>query len=131
MSRLDRLKCSLMALLALCTMAVSSASAQEKKVFGYEYNPAQDQLTHYEADEPYVGKPEPLVVKDAFSYLQPWNGRCIESKLPPEAVSKLPCQTSNIKPTLKYHGVQVMGNKWMRMACDEAFKSVQNGGATF
>ncbi|MFX9649755.1 hypothetical protein ABTO89_19145, partial [Acinetobacter baumannii] len=66
-----------------------------------------------------------------FTYLQPWDQVCNESKLPADQLVKLPCQTSNIKPTLKYHGVQVMGNKWMSRACAEACRSVQNGGGPF
>lgn len=122
-------------LLVLVIMAIvfgaTSAGAAEKKFFGIDYDPTLDQMTHYEADEPYVGKPEPLKVDNPFSYLQPYDGYCNKSPLPEDAAAKLPCQVSNIKPTLKYHGVQVVGNKWMHLACAEALKSVQNGGGPF
>ncbi len=126
----------LMAVVACLTCLVNSigaSSAAEKKFFGNEYNPANDQITAYTdaTGEDYPSKPEPLKVKDMFSYLQPWDGYCNESKLPESDLKRLPCQTSNIKPTLKYHGVQVIGNKWMHRACAEALKSVQNGGGPF
>ena len=131
MSRLDRLKVSFLALLTVAFTSLTAANAAEKKMFGYEYDPGTDQLTHFDADEPYVGAPEPLVIKDPFNYLQPWNGRCIDAKMPADQAKLLPCQTSNIKPTMKYHGIQIKGNKWMHLACDEAFKSVMNGGGPF
>ena len=117
--------------LAGSTLSASSASAAEKIMFGSEVNTANDQMTHFEANEAYPAKPEPLVVKDQFSYLQPWDQVCNDSKLPADQLVKLPCQTSNIKPTLKYHGVQVVGNKWMSRACAEALRSVKNGGGPF
>lgn len=124
----------LMAVLMLaCFMLLNATQAYsaEKKFFGNDYDPALDQVTAYPADEPYPTKPEKLEVKDLFNYIQPWNGYCNESPLPPDVVKSLPCQTSNIKPTMRYHGVQVVGNKWMRLACAEALKSVQNGGGPF
>lgn len=108
-----------------------SVFAGEKKFFGDEYDTDFTQMTHYAADEPYPAQPEPLVVKDKLSYLQPWNDYCNQSDRPPEDAKRLPCQTANIKPSLKYQGVEVIGNKWMRLACDEARKGVQKGGGPF
>src|SRR5271163_2329109 len=113
---------------SLCAMLMGlTANAAEKKFFGVHYDPATDQLTSFPADEAYPSKPQPLVVKDLFTYLQPWDGYCNKSPLPEDQAKLLPCQTSNIKPTARYHGVQVVGNKWMKLACAEALKSVQNG----
>lgn len=102
-----------------------------KAFFGVEYDPDFTQITHYDADEPYPGKPEPLVIKDRPGYLQPWNGYCNVSDRPEDEAKRLPCQTANIKPSLKYQGVEVMGNKWMRLACDHARISAQKGGGPF
>jgi guanine deaminase len=119
-------------IVSLCATLVGlTANAAEKKFFGVQYDPATDQLTSFTADEPYPSKPQPLVVKDLFTYLQPWDGYCNKSPLPEDQAKLLPCQTSNIKPTARYHGVQVVGNKWMKLACAEALKSVQNGGGPF
>ncbi len=113
-------------------LSVSQAFAAEMKMFGGgEYDPTLEQMTAYPCDEPYPDKNEPLVIKDMFSYLQPWNGYCNPASMPPEDAKRLPCQTSNIKPTMKYHGVQIVGNKWMHRACEEALKSVQMGGGPF
>ncbi len=117
----------------LIVSSTSSAFAADKKFFGVEYDPSFEQMTAYAADEPYTANLEPLVVKDQFAYLQPWDGYCppTASTMPEADAKRLPCQTSNIKPTLKYHGVQYVGNKWMHLACAEALKSVQNGGGPF
>lgn len=112
--------------------AFTPCYAEEKKLFfGDEYSPDFTQMTAYPADEPYQSAPEPLVVKDKFSYIQPWDGYCNPSDRSPEDAKCLPCQTANIKPSLKYQGIEVIGNKWMKLACDEARKSVQKGGGPF
>jgi tRNA(Arg) A34 adenosine deaminase TadA len=132
--RLGVLKRNLLAtgmLGAIMFLCGSSAMAGEKKFFGDQYDTDFTQMTHYEADEAYPTQPEPLVIKDKFSYLQPWNGYCNKSDRPEEDAKRIPCQTSNIKPSLKYQGVEVIGNKWMKLACDEARKSVQMGGGPF
>lgn len=107
-----------------------SAQAGEKKYFGNDYDTSFTQMTHYDADEPYPTI-EPLVIKDKFNYIQPWDGYCNTSDRPGDMGKHLPCQTSNIKPSLKYAGVEIVGNKWMKLACDEALKGVQNGGGPF
>ncbi len=109
----------------------TAAMAAEKKFFGDEYDPSFTQMTHYEGNmEPYPGI-EPLVIKDNFSYLQPYDGYCNKSDRPAADADRLPCQTSNIKPSMKYRGVEIIGNKWMKLACAEALKSVQTGGGPF
>tara|TARA_R110002111_G_scaffold262694_1_gene340116 strand:- start:39289 stop:40137 length:849 start_codon:yes stop_codon:yes gene_type:complete len=42
-----------------------------------------------------------------------------------------PCQQNNIKQDHKYGGIEVGGNRWIRMACDEAHQSVKEGGGPF
>lgn len=108
-------------------------SAKLKQTFSYEY----DEEAHpfgktFEVDEDYPSNPQPLVVEgDRFSYRQPWSGYVAECKLPPEQAALLPCQTANIKPALRYQGAEVIGNKWMRLACAEALRNVQAGGGPF
>jgi tRNA(Arg) A34 adenosine deaminase TadA len=110
---------------------VASIAAESKKFFGVEYDPSFTQVTAYPADEPYDTTKQTLEIKDAFAYLQPWDGYCNTSDRPAEDAKRLPCQTANIKPSLKYKGVEIIGNKWMRLACAEALKSVQMGGGPF
>lgn len=108
-----------------------SASAEEK-FFGDKYDTSFTQMTHYESGEPYnIDKLEPLVIKDKFAYIQPWDGYCNKSDRPEIDAVRLPCSTANVKPSLKYAGVEMIGNKWMKLACDEARKSVQTGGGPF
>lgn len=122
----DKLLCQLPTrsiIMTTCDKAV-------KKFFGVEYDPSILQVTAFPADEPYV-RPTPLVIENQFTYIQPWDGYVNESPLPAEDARRLPCQTSNIKPSLKYAGVEMIGNKWMELACANALKSVQTGGGPF
>jgi guanine deaminase len=123
---------TLLAIICICIIGLSirSAQAAEKKFFGVEYDPAVHSLTFTPDDEPYV-KPGPLGQRDMFSYLQPYDGYCNKSDRPEADAVRLPCQTSNIKPVPKYMGAEVMGNKWMHLACAEALASVQHGGGPF
>jgi guanine deaminase len=107
-----------------------AANAAEKKFFGVEYDPDVHQLHAISDDEPYQ-RPTALGPQDPFNYLQPYDGYCNKSDRPEEDAKRLPCQTSNIKPSARYMGVEVMGNKWMHLACAEALASVQHGGGPF
>jgi len=106
-------------------------TATKKKFFGVEYDPQVHELTAFTVDEPYEAPKDPLVIKDPFSYLQPWSGYVNESPLPPADAARVPAQTSNLKTSMRYQGVEVIGNKWMKLACSEALKSVQTGGGPF
>lgn len=112
-------------------LAGAGKALAEEKFFGDKYDTDFTQMTHYDADEPYDNKIVPLVKKDMFGYLQPWNGYCNKCDRPEEDARRLPCQTANIKPSMKYAGVEIIGNKWMKLACAEALKSVQKGGGPF
>src|ERR1700738_4966210 len=101
-----------------------------KKFFGVEYNPEIHQITHYECDEPYE-RPKPLVIDNLITHMQPWSGYVPESKLPEDEAKRLPVSCYNIKSTARYRGAEAIGNKWMRRACEEALKSVQNKGGPF
>lgn len=41
------------------------------------------------------------------------------------------CQQNNLKKNNKYQGIEVSGNRWIEMACDEAHQSVKEGGGPF
>lgn len=106
-------------------------TATKKKFFGVEYDEQVHQLTHFPADEPYEAPSTKLDVKDPFSYLQPWSGYANESPLSKDDEKRVPAQTANIKTSMRYAGVEMIGNKWMELACAEALKSVQSGGGPF
>ena len=102
-----------------------------KQFFGIEYDPEVFKVTHYECDEPYE-KPKKLIIEDLISHMQPWSGYVPpESNLPKEDSDRLEVSRYNIKSTARYHDAEMVGNKWMRMACAEALKSVQNKGGPF
>lgn len=42
-----------------------------------------------------------------------------------------PCQQHNLKHEGLYQGIEVGHNRWIHMACDEAHRSVQEGGGPF
>ena len=107
------------------------ATKKNLEFFGVQYDPEVHPLTAFAADEPYERPNQELVVEDPFSYLQPWSGYVNESPLPHKDAIRVPAQTSNIKPSLKYQGVEMIGNKWMKLACSEALASVQSGGGPF
>jgi guanine deaminase len=135
MSRRLSLKNSCAALLGVVFSLVSSVApavaAEEKMLFfGVQYPASFTQVTAFPADEPYEA-PKPMPKKDMFKYLQPYDGYCNKSDLPESEAIKLPCQTSNIKPSAKYLDAELGGNKWMHLACAEALKSVQTGGGPF
>ena len=111
--------------------AGAGRAAENKALFGNEYNPDHDQMQAFSVDEDYQGALEPLVIFDPFTYLQPWSGYCNPSNLPPDDAKRLSCQTFNLKTSLRYKGIEVLGNKWMRLACSEALKSAQHGGGPF
>jgi len=111
--------------------STASANAADKKFFGVEYDPTFTQVTHYDCDEVYVPPVKKEKHPDLFTYLQPWDGYCNTSDRPEADAKRLPCQTSNIKPSMRYRDAESEGNKWMHMACQEALISVQKGGGPF
>lgn len=122
-----------LAIVFACQLAAVKADAGEKRFFGDEYDSDFTQMTHYDGKmEPYTARLEPVNLgEDRFGYIQPWDGYCNASDRPEADAKRLPCQTANIKPSLKYAGVEVIGNKWMKLACAEALKGVQMGGGPF
>lgn len=110
-------------------MGSDNSVKTERKFFGVEYD-ATFQLTAFHTDEPYV-VPEPLVIDDLSNYIQPWSGYSIDSHLPERDAARLPEQTANIKPSMKYRDAELLSNKWLDLACSEALKSAQSGGGPF
>lgn len=80
--------------------------------------------------EPYLFIPLPLDTSDPNSQ-QPWSGFDPACTLQTGDGSQLPLQKTNIKRGGLYDGIQIAGDQWMRMACEEATASVRNGGGPF
>lgn len=75
--------------------------------------------------EKYEGVPQALEPRDR-NYIQPWSGYCPDSTAKNLAERKsLDCQTFNIKGSGIYKGIEVKGNKWIEMACEEGRKSAE------
>lgn len=75
---------------------------------------------------------EILVDTSAPGYQQPWSEYNPPSTLRSgDAGRELPVQTANIKVRDIYAGIEVQGDKWMRMACEAAKDSVGKGGGPF
>ncbi len=76
-------------------------------------------------------RPSALIKPEYGEYIQPWSGYVPPCTRKDQELCKyFPAQTSNIKTTV-YEGIEVGSNKWMKLACDEAVKSVKCGGGPF
>lgn len=126
-----RIASAFIALIAAGTHFCASAQAEDKAFFGDQYDPAVTTMKAIPADEKYTGVPAPLPPHDRITYIQPWSGYCPPSNLPPEIAASMTCQTANIKGGELYDGIEVQGNKWSTLACDEARHGVESGGGPF
>lgn len=122
---------SLMAILigAQAQQSASAAESVKMKFFGDKYNPKITRMEAIEYGKKYEGEPKKIKPLNTMTDIQPWSGYCPESKR--KEAKNLPCQTFNIKAGGIYRGIQVGSNKWMKMACDVARISVENGGGPF
>ena len=98
----------------------------------YTYNPQYTHMAPYPGNgEIYQGLPAKFT-PDTRNTIQPWNGYCPSCTLKDKsACAALPCQTHNLKSGAVYQGIEAKDNKWMKMANEEALKSVKNGGGPF
>ncbi len=80
--------------------------------------------------ELFIFKPE-LLDASRTGHQQPWSGFNPACTLKNGDDDSLPLQKTNIKTGDIYDGIQIAGDHWMRMACEEAKSSVQNGGGPF
>jgi guanine deaminase len=108
-----------------------SASAKTKS-FCDEYDTSVTKFTAIEVDEPYKETPPPLEKGDPLQHVQEWDGYNPDCTLKNQDTREnFPPQTSNIKISGVYDGIEVLTNKWMDMAAEEALLSVKNGGGPF
>jgi guanine deaminase len=105
----------------------------ETSQFCYSYDPRCTQWDPIPGSgERYAAPPPPLVIPAPASYLQPWSGYEPDCSLPEKKdCAYLPVQTSNIKVEGVYADIERMDNKWIKLACEEATKSVHCKGGPF
>jgi tRNA(Arg) A34 adenosine deaminase TadA len=108
------------------------ALAQENN-FCDAYNPI---LTHMNAiegnDLSYSGVPLRLSEHAYQTLAKTWDGYCPECTLKDKTLcAQRACQKQNLIEGRVYQGIQSKGDAWMKMAAEEALKSVQNGGGPF
>lgn len=99
--------------------------------------PKQHSIPYYNDPIPGNGElygppTEKLIIQDGNNYIQPWNGyipKCTLSDR--EKCRYFPVSTANIKVNDVYDGIEYVGNKWMRLACTVALKSINEAGGPF
>jgi guanine deaminase len=94
-----------------------------------------------ESDQPYLSPPVEMLPGQIFTLPapliasgshQPWDGYDPPCTLGDQGeCSFYPSQTSNIKVQSIYDGIETFGDGWMRMASEEAHKSVDDKGGPF
>lgn len=84
---------------------------------------------HVNSGEAYEGVPKSLSPSGPE---QPASTACpVCSNEDPTLRHKHQCQQHNIKHDDTYRGIKVEENRWIRMACEEAYLSVKDGGGPF
>lgn len=75
----------------------------------------------------------PVPIQDSGAdYHQPWSGYAPKCTLEDQEDCKYyPVQTANIKLNGIYSGIEVEGDRWMRLACQAARQSVEEKGGPF
>ena len=123
--------------IAICSVTLVVAVGEQKPTpsqgsLSYEFDPQYTHIKAFDAGETYQGIPAPLYKHPLFGYLQPWSGYVPDCTLEDQSKCRfLPAQTSNIKPDVKYDGIEIGFNKWQQMACEEALLSAQHKGGPF
>lgn len=107
------------------------ASASEKK-FCDSYNSKNTNMNSVMSDKTYHGLPKRLSVKEYKQLPKLSDNYCPECTLTDKKLcQERPCQKGNLMPGIIYQGIQTQGDPWMKMAAEEALKSVKNGGGPF
>jgi len=100
------------------SMSIANSSAHLSKPIGVE-------------GEKYAFKPVPIIVR-GVDYHQPWSGYSPKCTLEDQDECKYyPVQTANIKVNGIYNGIEVEGDRWMRLTCQAARQSVEEKGGPF
>lgn len=120
-------------LVVFSALLLSNFSLAANKSFCDTYNP---DITHMNAVDGsnaiYGGFPKVLTEQEYKKLAKKWDGYCPSCTLKDQSeCQQRPCQEQNILTGSVYQGIQTNGDQWMKMASEEALKSVQNGGGPF
>lgn len=120
-------------LVVITAFLISSYATAEEKTFCSTYN---SDITHMSAvdggNAAYSGIPKVLTAAEYKKLPKKWDGFCPDCTLSDKSqCAKRPCQQQNMIVGTMYNGIQAKGDPFMKMASDEALKSVQNGGGPF
>ena len=121
---------SMMIISLFCYGSVSFAA---EKTFCDTYNTNMTNMDAVDGKEAaYSGLPKVLTAQEYQKLPKKWDGYCPECTLKDKNMCKqVPCQEHNLMIGTVYQGIQAQGDPWMKMASEEALKSVQNGGGPF
>ena len=105
----------------------------EQKSFCDDYNSLITNMNAVNGnDTTYTGFPARLTASAYSTLPKKWDNYCPACTLSDKSqCQQRPCQQYNLIVGTTYDGVQAKGDSWMKMASDEALKSVQNGGGPF
>lgn len=120
-------------IIIVITLFFTTLSFAEEKTFCDAYDPAITNMNAVNGnDAAYSGLPKALSAAEYTKLPKVWDGYCPDCTLKDQSqCQQRPCQKQNIMKGTIYQGIQAKGDPWMKMASEEALKSVQNGGGPF
>lgn len=120
-------------IITIATLLITTLAVAEQKTFCDTYDPNITHMNAMEApDTTYNGLPKVLTAKEYQQLPKKWDGYCPKCTLKnKDECKQRPCQEQNLLVGSVYQGIQAKGDPWMKMASEEALKSVQNGGGPF
>lgn len=128
--RMDKLIFKLAVLVISVFLSTLAWSSEDTFCDSYDSS-----ITHMNATDdatPYVGMPKRISTAEYNKLPKKWDNYCPQCTLTDKkACDQRPCQQFNLMPGNLYVGIQAKSDPWMKLASDEALKSVQNGGGPF
>ncbi len=120
-------------MLIVATLFLAGTTFAEQKTFCDTYNSDFTNMNAIDGkDATYGGMPKVLTAAEYAKLPKNWDGYCPDCTLKDKSqCAQRPCQKANILIGSIYQGIQAKGDPWMKMASEEALKSVQNGGGPF
>ncbi len=120
-------------IMVIAMLCVASFAFAEQRTFCDTYDSKITNMNAVEGNEAaYSGLPKILTAQEFQKLPKTWDGYCPECTLKDKSLCKqVPCQEHNLMIGTVYQGIQTKGDPWIKMASEEALKSVQNGGGPF
>lgn len=116
---------SLGSVLAITSLYWMADDTQSKTIA----SPYEVSVKYIQDETDYKGVPQPIESNVEFISTTHACDKC--SSKNPALHHKHQCQAHNLKQDHQYRGIEVGGNRWIEMACDEAHQSVKEGGGPF